>query len=95
MSLLDMKNEMRRDDLTGDPWGTCLNWHFDLCDFIHFISPSEVPSHWVYAPGAGQTEPENDCPNYPYEDELQADLIAFGNLLSRYASKLKQTGKDY
>lgn len=95
MSIADMKAEIRQDDIAYDPWGTVMSWRFDLCDWITFEACFDVPSDWEFRPGAGQCEPEADCPNYPYEDELQADVLAFGELLKRYTDKLRQAGKDY
>ena len=94
MSYADMKAEYMADNPSDDPWGTCLSWHFDLCDYIHWTLQEEVPSAWCYDPGFAD-RPDDDGRQGTFILETYKDLVKFGNLLKRYADKLRQAGKDY
>jgi hypothetical protein len=88
-----LKAELRIDDISFDPWGTVMQWHFNLCEHLYWHIEEEVPSAWQFRPGMGgapEREEYSPFDNVPYED-----LVKFGNVLARYASKLRQAGKDY
>lgn len=92
MSYNQMKTDIRQDEIAYDPWGVVINWQFDLCDYLFWTLEKHVPDVWEFSPGIGGCDVGN---HWKFEGVDYDDLIRFGNLLFRYASKLRLAGKDY
>jgi hypothetical protein len=81
----------------GDPYGRLMAWRFGLAERLHFDGPG-CPSGWRYRPGAGQHGPDPDSWEYA---ELRASraswaqLIRFGEALSRLETRIRAAGLDY
>jgi hypothetical protein len=81
-----------------DPWGWCMGWWFAVAGRLH-DDGGPVPAGWHYRPspfGGGGADPD------AYEDDTLAELrpcgaalIHAGNVLSRYASRVRRAGLDY
>jgi hypothetical protein len=93
MTYEDLKNEIRLDDITYDPWGTAMSWHFTLCDVLCWERNADIPQHWGFKSGISADDEDF---NYDFLKQFKdEDLIKFGNLLSRYTAKLELAGKSY
>ena len=78
---------------SGDAWGNTMSWWFAVAGEM-YTRNLPIPVEWRYRPGVSPKEPD------AYETEVcehasDGALIHFGNVLHRYANKLKAAGKDY
>lgn len=97
MQYSDLKNELRANDLKGDPWGCSMIAWFDVAAELAYRG-ADVPAHWDYRPSP-------ICPDDPREPESlfaeiaaeagTEDLIRFGYLLERYTRRLERAGMSY
>ena len=90
-SYADLKAEYNLD--SSDPWGTCMAWWFAVAGEM-FERGLWVPEEWRYWPSPPARDPDQ------YEAEIcmragDAALSRFGDVLNRYASRLKKAGKSY
>jgi len=93
----DIKSEYKLTS-DGDSWGHCLCWLFAIADEIYFNRCDEisVPDKWQFRPSC--IGPSNDPESYEteiVEGTETHDLLQFGQVLHRYADRLKRAGKDY
>lgn len=97
--LEELRKEFRMSDYRYDPWSCCLGMHFAICDVLRDVG-EDIPSSWGYSPGLGGPDTE-DFGFQTLKEGLEGilwntqDLESFGNILSRYASKLRVAGKNY
>ncbi len=80
----------------GDTWGETMQWWFTIADEIYFNRDFPVPADWHFRPSP--LGPSNEPGEWPVDIVEAAgddELLAFGNLLNRYARLLKRAGKDY
>lgn len=89
MTYQDLKEELRMNDFTNDPWGAAINMQFDIAEELYF-NRSEIPDHWQFSPGAGSEASTNAYANVETEE-----LIKFGNLLHRVVRATDHAGKSY
>jgi len=79
----------------SDPWGDAMHWLFTIADHLHF-NENGTPDAWQYRPSP--LGPTNDPDDYVTGLCAETDaetLTDFGNVLSRYAEKLRLAGLDY
>lgn len=93
----DLKADFRID-LRSDPWGHTLHHWFMVADEIYFRRPRLcVPADWQFRPSP--LGPNSDDDGDPFSETLRAAddaaVLRFGNLLSRYADRLRHAGKSY
>lgn len=94
----ELKAALRQDDLAGDPWGTAMGALFDVADTLHFDRDADVPANWHYHPSIlGPTDPDEQTyiGQCLLPDTSTGEILRFGNLLNRYADRLRHAGKDY
>ena len=80
---------------SGDSFGDCMGWLFPIAIELD-VRGDIVPDSWRYRAGALGSHHEPDC----YVAEVLQDydsetLTKFGNVLSRYQSKLHAAGLTY
>ena len=97
ISVEDLKNELRLDDLKGDPWGTAMNWFFNVAEIIYWErSDLDVPNEWQFSPGVGRgCDPAEDYSAGVLWNVPTETLITFGNLLSRFTRAQEHAGNSY
>ena len=94
MTLDDLRNDFRQTS-DGDGFGNCMAWLF-ACAIELDIRGDDVPEAWQYRAGAAGSHHEPDCYYAECLSTFDSDTIAeFGNILSRYQSKLHAAGKTY
>lgn len=101
--------EYVRDNFDGgDPWGSTLEAHFQIC-YTLARGGAPIPESWEFSLGAFvPQEDDNDPDNedgdgsllgYEFDCLLREghyrNLIHAGEVLSRYAAQLKLAGLDY
>jgi len=80
----------------GDGFGNCMAWLFPIAIELDLRESTDVPADWQYRAGALGSHHEPDCyvaeclQNYSDETIQQ-----FGNVLSRYQSKLHAADMSY
>ena len=90
----DIKAEFRLSN-DGDGFGNCMGWMFPIAIELD-LRGAGVPEAWQYRAGAMGSHHEPDCyvaeclQNYSDETIQQ-----FGNVLSRYQSKLHAADMAY
>lgn len=92
----DLKTEFQLTYDKGDPWGSCMQWLFAVCDYLTFETDECVPNHWQFKPSPFGADTEDY--NYQTLKELDApseDVLHFGSLLIRFSELLKRKGLDY
>lgn len=91
-----LKAEFRLSD-DGDSWGNVKQWWFTIADEIYFNRKNlRVPDEWQFKPSP--MGPSNDPDDYVtnvVKDTPDEALMAFGNLVHRYARLLKSKGVNY
>lgn len=91
----DLKADFRMGD-DGDAWGHVMIWWFHIADEIeHNRIAIECPVEWQFRPS-----PMGQCLDDDYMIEIMTGasddaLARMGALCDRYASKLRQAGRDY
>lgn len=100
MSTSAILEMIREDGIKYDPWGTCMSWHFAICDVMTEWAPPYPPSEWGYHQALGGVETDS----FQYQ-ELTAmmeskeitehDLLAVGKILHRYEQILEKKGRSY
>jgi hypothetical protein len=91
---------MREDDISHDPYGTCMGWHFAIADLLSDVAPDEIPSAWDYRRGLGGSD-EEDWHYVELSSFLEAgiittaDLVRVGNICSRYVRILHMQDRSY
>lgn len=96
----DLKSEYKMFEDSGDKWGSALGAHFDLCAELDHRAERdgvEAMRSWQYrAPATLDDHREKDSYYYDlYIGTSSADLVKFGDLLSRYTEKLAAAGHSY
>jgi hypothetical protein len=94
MTLDNLKAEFRMTG-DGDDWGNCLQWWFIVAEEIALHRDVAIPDSWEYQQGLGEQNDPDDYRTEIVRDATDAQLLAFGALLMRYARVLKHAGKDY
>ena len=97
ITLNDLKNEIRIDDLRGDPWGTGMNWFFTVAEILYWDRDNvDIPDHWGFSPGCGRgCDPAEDY-NAGVLWNVPSDvLVKLGNLLERFTRAHKHAGNSY
>ena len=94
-TLADLKGEYRMFGDDGDPWGAVMGVWFQVAHHLE-ARGRLAPAAWSFNPGAlGPHVDRDDVWFEALDGASDAALIAFGNILCRYAAKLKVAGKDY
>lgn len=99
-----IRDAFRMDyDPRHDAWGHVMEWHFAIAEVIIHKGMRPVPADWEFHDSPMHRD--EWTPEGYADEELAAlrddgiifsrDLIAFGNVLSRYADILRAAGKDY
>jgi hypothetical protein len=81
----------------GEPFGSCMGWHFAIAHILHH--GEDAPVEWEFRHGDG-------CSGINYEEDMiiyhlihrdvsAEDMINVGNVLARYRVWLGLAGKDY
>lgn len=86
----------------GDPWGSTMAEAFGIATAL-YVMGEEVPDHWQFSPGPILNEEiaREQWPDAEWIDALEAgtftadELRHAGNVLTRYADKLRAAGMDY
>lgn len=80
-----------------DIWGQTMLWWFTVADEIHFKRDDiETPESWQFRPSPlGPSNDPDDYVTVTVQDAIDEDLLRFGNLLDRYASRIKHAGLSY
>jgi len=95
MSVFHLKQEMRLTH-DGDAWGNTMGWWFAVADELNTRDPALVPAHWEFRPSPlGPSNDPDAYETYVVEEAPTKALIAFGNILTRYAQRLRRAGLDY
>ena len=98
----DLRGEFTLMFGDGDEWGTTLSFWFAVAE-VAYHAGTVLPSHWEFRDSPVHEDdwrPE-DYPGsivqemYDAGEVTEADLISFGNVVTRYANLLKMAGKDY
>ncbi len=81
----------------GDSWGTCLHWHFTVCDILTFERDCEAtPAAWHFKPSPmGIANDPDDYASQALAEVNEATLERLGWLLFHWAKLLKRAGKSY
>lgn len=96
MTISDIKYEIadiRYEFLLGfdrhDTWGHVMGAWFDIAEALH-VRGDDIPSHWEFKPGACIDREESWLHHY------ESDVLSyFGEVLYRWARRLKSAGRDY
>lgn len=97
------------DDWKNDPWGCAMVLHFAICDVLDAIGASGPLARWEYRRGSATAAPvladlaalDDGDPASPLamavvSGEISSDqLEAAGDVLCRYESLVKLSGRDY
>lgn len=83
-------------DWKYDPYGSAVGMHFTIA-FELYHRGCEIPGKWEFRPpmGSGDIREHEDAFFDSCEGATEADLVSFGNVLSRYASILRAQGRSY
>lgn len=90
-----LMNEFRLLFDASDPWGHTMHCWFGVAGELYHRG-EDIPNAWNYGPGSGDPRLDND--DYFREvlnDATPEALQKFGDLLTRYAGKLKRAGMSY
>ena len=96
MNLEDLKSELAMGDMKHDPYGTMLNWHFQVADEL-YRREAYVPDAWGYSPGLAGPD-DFDPENFTHNTLSMADdetLVDFGDMLKRATAILVKQGRSY
>ena len=84
-----------RDDYDSfDAWASVMSAFFDVAGIL-YNRGDDIPADWGFRPGLGEVETSE---SYLAEIAIETDsdvLRDFGNILSRYADKLRVADRDY
>lgn len=84
----------------SDPWGSAMGWFFGVADVLWHAGEDSIPPEWEYGHSPVCDGPE-DYPDAEISEMFDsgeidlADLVRFGNMLSRYTDILRAAGHDY
>lgn len=79
-----------------DPYGSCMEWLFAVCDYITFDTEESVPLEWHFKPSIFGADKDNYSYQTLKELEIDAnDVLYFGNLLIRFRDLIKRKELDY
>lgn len=85
----------------ADPWGSSMGWFFAVAETLWHRSAADIPAEWQFGHGMGCDGSSDDYPDavvmemYDSGQVSDADLVRFGNVLSRYTDLLRAAELDY
>jgi hypothetical protein len=83
------------EDWQHDPWGSAMSVWFAVCAELH-MREADIPAEWQYRAAPVDDPRERDTPwFYTCNEALTTELLTFGELLHRYARRLRAAGRDY
>jgi len=91
----DLMNEIKRDDIKHDPWGTAMNWLFCLCDELELDRGIPTPDHWEFQASPFGDGTEGNHPRDIMQDASDTDLLRFGEVLHRFIASCDAQGLSY
>jgi len=94
LSLDQFKQELRMNDVKGDPWGVCMSAWFQCAAVLY--ERDYVPSEWGYSVGAaGNCVDEEDYFTEMFQECTIEQLHAIGEYLNRIVNILEKKGLNY
>lgn len=92
----DLKEEFSIFSDGSDAWGSTLSWWSTIAGELYHNRNAYIPDAWCYraSPCGNDNDPDSIVTEI-VENATTEALLKFGNVLTRYARRLKRAGKDY
>lgn len=92
--MIEFKELLRMNDLSGDPWAVAMGAWFDCA--AHLYEVGDCPYEWKYRPGWHGNYIDEESVFFELFSRLNAEqLEEIGKLLWRYTALLKLNGRNY